>query len=120
MAGTYVLLSRLGERLDDTLKSASEIFWDTLEPYRPAREKTSVFLAAIAAIMVCLIYSAFFLNIDPVELEKHSDVNNIKSSAGCQFTNVCPSQLWCSKKSELMEIIQIVNTKIRMDYIDSC
>jgi hypothetical protein len=112
MAGICVLLSRLGERLDDTLESASEIFWDTLEVYRPAREKTSVFLAALAAIMVCLIYSAFFFNIDPAELEKHSDVNNIKSSAGCQFTNVCPSKLWYLKKGELMEIIQIVNIQI--------
>jgi hypothetical protein len=93
--------------LDDTLERATEIFWDTLEVYRPAREKTSVFLAALAAIMVCLIYSAFFLNIDPVELEKHSDVNNIKSSAGCQFTNVCPSKLWCLREGELTEIITI-------------
>jgi hypothetical protein len=116
MAGTYILLSRLGEWLDDTLERALEIFWDTLEPYRPTREKTSVFLTALAAIMVCLIYSAFFLNINPVELEKHSDVNNIKSSAGCQFTNVCPSQLWCLKKGELMEIIQHKDSK----GLDSC
>jgi hypothetical protein len=103
MAGICILLSQMGERLDDTLESASEIFWNTLEVYRPAREKTSVFLAAMAASLVCLIYSAFFLNIDPAELEKHSDVNNIKSSAGRQFTNVCPSQLWCLKKGELMK-----------------
>jgi hypothetical protein len=114
MAGTFLrieVLLWLVEMLGNTLERAQEIFWNTLEVYRPDRKKPFVCLPALASILVCITYLAILKESAAVEIGEHKDVNALNyadgTSAGCQPFNplLCPSNMCCKGEGELRQFL---------------
>ncbi len=118
MAGTFLrieVLLWLVEMLGNTLERAQEIFWNTLEVYRPDRKKPFVCLPALASIMVCITYLAILKGSAAVEIGEHKDVNALiyadGTLAGCQPLKplLCPFNMCCKGEGELKAIIYTCN-----------
>jgi hypothetical protein len=98
----------LVEVLGNTLERAQEIFWNTLEVYRPDRKKPFVCLPALASILVCITYLAILKESAAVEIGEHVNALNYADGtlAGCQPSKplLCPSNMCCKGEGELRQL----------------